>query len=105
LVFQNSAVLTGALILQGFVRSSLMTVLILTLIELPAVNERHAGTASGLFFSAAEVGGVLGPLGLGLMYDVTGGFHAGLYALAGLAAAMAVGAIGLSRLANAPRPG
>ena len=103
LMLEGPTTLTGALILQGFVRSSLMTVLILTLMELPAVSERHAGTASGLFFSAAEVGGVLGPLGLGLMYDLTGGFQAGLYALAGLAAAMAMGAVFLSKLASKSR--
>lgn len=103
LMLEGSTALTGALILQGFVRSSLMTVLILTLMELPAVSERHAGTASGLFFSAAEVGGVLGPLGLGLMYDLTGGFQAGLYALAGLTAAMAMGAVFLSKFARKSR--
>ena len=62
LTFSGDLVLTFALVLQGFVRASLMTILILTLMELPVVQERHAGTASGLFFSAAEIGGVLGPL-------------------------------------------
>ena len=104
LTFSGDLVLTFALVLQGFVRASLMTILILTLMELPVVQERHAGTASGLFFSAAEIGGVLGPLGLGLMHDLTGGFNAGLYALAAIAAAMALGAVRLSKLAGA-RPG
>lgn len=104
LTFSGDLVLAFALVLQGFVRASLMTILILTLMELPVVQERHAGTASGLFFSAAEIGGVLGPLGLGLMHDLTGGFNAGLYALAAIAAAMALGAIRLSALAGA-RPG
>lgn len=94
-------VLPLALILQGLVRASLMTVLILTLVELPGLDARYAGTASGLFFTAAEVGGVLGPLGLGLLYDVTGGFHAGLYALTAVAAAMALGSV---RLAARVRP-
>jgi len=100
LQFQHPLVLGASLFLQGLVRSSLMTVLILTLVELPAIQERHTGTASGLFFSAAEVGGVLGPLGLGLMFDLTGGFDAGLYALAAVAGAMALGTIRLSRLAG-----
>lgn len=104
LTISGEMVLTFALVLQGFVRASLMTILILTLVELPVVQERHAGTASGLFFSAAEIGGVLGPLGLGLMHDLTGGFNAGLYALAAIAATMALGAIRLSNLAGA-RPG
>lgn len=93
-------VLPVALVLQGLVRASLMTVLILTLVELPGLDARYAGTASGLFFTAAEVGGVLGPLGLGLLYDLTGGFDAGLYALTAVAAAMALGTLRLARLVH-----
>ena len=80
--------LVSALLVQGLVRSSLMTVLILTLMELPGMSPTSAGTASGLFFSAAEVGGVLGPLGLGLAYDLTQGFNAGLYALTAISVLM-----------------
>lgn len=100
LLLEGNAILTAALILQGFVRASLMTVLILTLMELPSVDTRHAGAASGLFFSAAEIGGVLGPLGLGLMYDLTGGFAAGLYCLAAVAAVMALGSARLAVIAR-----
>ena len=39
------------------------------------------GAAGGLFFSAAEIGGVLGPLSIGWMADVTGGFDAALWFL------------------------
>lgn len=76
--FSEPASLLTGLLLQGIARSSLMTVLILTLVELPEIGERHAGVASGLFFSAAEVGGVLGPLSLGLLYTPGSGFSAGL---------------------------
>ncbi len=99
LLSTSTVPLTVGLVLQGIARSALMTVLILTLVELPGIGERHAGTASGLFFSAAEVGGVLGPLGLGLAYDLTGDFLVGLASLAGIAAALAFGARRLSRLA------
>ena len=68
--------LTG-LVLQGFVRGGLTIILVLTLVEMPGVQERYAGTASGLFFSAAEVGGVAGPLTLGILFDVTGGSRLG----------------------------
>jgi cyanate permease len=97
LQFTAPALLTSALVLQGLVRASLMTVLILTLMELPGLDNRQAGTASGLFFSAAEVGGVLGPLGLGVLFDVTGTFMTGLYALTLVAAALAAGALLLAR--------
>ncbi len=99
LQFQAPAVLSSALVLQGLVRASMMTVLILTLMELPGIEARQAGTASGMFFSAAEIGGVLGPLGLGMLYDVTGGFATGLYTLTAVAVALGVGSLMLSRRA------
>lgn len=98
---QTEPLLFSGLILQGIAKSALMTVLILTLVELPGIGERYAGVASGLFFSAAEVGGVLGPVTLGVLYDVTGNFSTGLYLLSFVAMLMAVGAQRLRRLANA----
>jgi len=98
LQFSTAVPLTLGLLLQGVARSSLMTVLILTLVELPGIGQRNAGSASGLFFSAAEVGGVLGPLGLGAMYEITGGFSAGLYALTAVAIALALATLRLRRL-------
>jgi cyanate permease len=91
LTFTHPAFITSALLIQGLVRSSLMTVLILTLMELPGLDPQKAGTASGLFFSAAEIGGVLGPLTLGFTYDLSGGFNAGLYGLTAVCVAMMLG--------------
>jgi cyanate permease len=99
--FQADLPLFTGLIMQGIARSALMTVLILTLVELPGIGDRYAGIASGLFFSAAEVGGVLGPLSLGFLYDLTGGFDAGLYMLTGIAIALALSARRLKGLAVA----
>lgn len=79
------------LVLQGLARSTLMTVLILVLVELPRVDARSAGTATGLFFAAAECGGMLGPLGIGVLYDWTHGFAAGLDGFALIALAMLAG--------------
>ena len=75
--------LAGGLVLQGIARSSLMTLAILVLVEIPEIGSRYAGSAGGLFFSAAEIGGVLGPLSVGLVYDATGGFSTSLYVLTG----------------------
>ena len=83
-------ILTVGLLLQGVAKSSLMTVLILTLVELPEIGERYAGVASGIFFSAAEVGGVLGPLLLGILYTPGAGFSTGLWLLTGVAFIMAI---------------
>lgn len=91
--FSEPPTLISGLLLQGIARSSLMTVLILTLVELPEIGERYAGVASGLFFSAAEVGGVLGPLTLGLLYNPAGGFSSGLTLTTIIAISIAVGAI------------
>ena len=89
---EPSSLITG-LMLQGIARSSLMTVLILSLVELPEIGERYAGVASGMFFSAAEVGGVLGPLTLGLLYSPDAGFSSGLWLISGIASLMVGGAI------------
>ncbi|MFT4798846.1 MAG: CP family cyanate transporter-like MFS transporter, partial [Candidatus Azotimanducaceae bacterium] len=72
----------------------------LTLVELPAIGERYAGVASGFFFSAAEVGGVLGPVTMGLFFDYTGGFNASLYFLTAVAILTGIGAVRLKSLAR-----
>lgn len=91
-------VLLGGLILQGIARSSLMTVAVLALVETPGVGERQAGTASGLFFSAAEIGGASGPIVLGVLFDVTGGFTAGLGLLTAIALLILAGVLRLRYL-------
>ncbi len=78
---ENNALLTIGLVAQGIARSSMMTVMVLLLVEIKDIGSRYAGAASGLFFSAAEVGGVLGPMTLGAVYDVTGGFTPSLLLL------------------------
>ena len=71
-------VLVTGLILDGIARSSMTTVLILTLVETRGIGEERAGSAAGLYFSVAEIGGVAGPVMLGVLYDATGDFSAGL---------------------------
>ena len=91
--------LSLGLLLQGIARSAMMTVLILTLVELPGIGQRNAGAASGLFFSAAEIGGVLGPLGLGVIYQATGGFDWSLAMLCAVAFLLALAVGRLRRIA------
>lgn len=93
---QDGLLLTG-LLLQGIARSSLIAVLMLTLLELPEIGEKYAGVASGIFFSAAEIGGVLGPLLLGILYAPGTGFSAGLWLLTGVSMTMIVGSAWLQR--------
>jgi MFS transporter, CP family, cyanate transporter len=89
LQFQSHFLLLPGLLLQGIARSTLTTVLVLTLVELPNIGARNAGIASGLFFGAGEIGGMLGPLTLGVLYDLTHGFALGL----GLFTLIAIGLV------------
>lgn len=91
----NLGVLVFALVLQGVARSAMMPITMLILMESKAVDHRNMGAAGGLFFTAAEVGGVLGPLSLGVLADVTGGFDLSLYLLAGLCVLLALLALRL----------
>ena len=100
LQFISLDVLVPGLILQGLARASLMTVLILTLVELPEIGEKRAGTASGMFFSAAEMGGLLGPLTLGILYEPSLGFSSGLIFLSVISGFMIIGALLLGRSAR-----
>lgn len=80
--------LVGAVALQGIARGSLMTVLILLMMDARGLDSRHVGAAVGLFFSAAEIGGVLGPLTIGALFDGTGGFSPGIWLLATVSAVL-----------------
>lgn len=100
LQFSNPTLQTSGLILQGIARSSMMTVLILTLVELPGIGDKYAGMASGLFFSAAEVGGVMGPIALGLLYDVSGNFNLALMLLTVISLGLTASTFRLKRLAS-----
>ncbi len=80
--------LAAALMLQGTARGAMSSVMLLVLMETRGVGSRTIGSASGMYFSAGEVGGVLGPLTVGYLFDVTGGFSAGLYLLTAITALM-----------------
>ena len=96
LLVAGTPALVVAMILQGIGRGSLIAVLILVLMETRGVDARHIGAAVGLFFSAAEIGGVLGPLAIGAASDLTGGFDAGLWLLGAVSAAV-IGLLSLHR--------
>jgi len=66
----------------------------LMLMESPGVRTRIMGAAGGIFFCFAEIGGVSGPLLLGILSDATHTFRVGLYALAALALLLALLAFG-----------
>ena len=67
----------------------------LILMDARRIGSQHIGAAGGLYFSAGELGGVLGPLLLGIVSDVTGGFRGGLLMLTGISVGLAAIASGL----------
>jgi cyanate permease len=87
----SGPVLAAGLIFQGVARSAMMPVAILVLMDCPGVASENMGAAGGLFFSAAEIGGVLGPLTIGIVADTSAGFAAAL----GLLTGVCVGLLGL----------
>ena len=70
-----------ALILQGLARGSAMTLSILVLLDIPGVGKERAGVAGGMFFSVAEIGGVMGPVSIGIVSDISNGFSYPLHML------------------------
>jgi cyanate permease len=93
--------LAGGLLVQGIARSSMMTIAILLLMETPGLAAQSRGLAGGLFFSAAEIGGVLGPLTVGFLSDATGGFAAPLYLMTGVCLVLMLLLVQLRRLERA----
>ena len=81
IIHTSGELLLFGLILQGLARSTMMTIAILILMESPQVGAKNIGVAAGLFFTAAEIGGVLGPLGIGMLADHYGGFDPALWTL------------------------
>jgi cyanate permease len=75
---QKPEVLLATLLIQGIPRSCLSPIAILALMEARDISTQQMGAAGALFFTAAEVGGVLGPLLFGVLLDTTGGFQAPL---------------------------
>jgi cyanate permease len=93
--YTTGAPLTLGLILAGATSRGVMPIIMLILMDSPQVGSQRMGAAGGLFFTAGEVGGVLGPLLLGIAADATGGFGGGLFMLAGSSVSLAFLAIWL----------
>ncbi len=82
LMSPNPVLLGAAFVAHGIARGALMTVALMTLMDTRGVASHQIGAAGGLFFTAAEIGGVFGPLSFGVLFEVTGTFAAPLLVLA-----------------------
>ncbi|MFN3146987.1 MAG: hypothetical protein ACE368_17890 [Paracoccaceae bacterium] len=65
--------MVAALVMQGIARSAMMTIAMLFLMEAHTFR-RRLGLAGGLFFTMAEIGGVLGPVVFGAISETALGF-------------------------------
>ncbi len=81
--------LTLGLIIMGAASRASSPVIMLILMDAPQVGPERMGAAGGLYFTVGEVGGVLGPLFLGIVADLSDGFLASLLMLAALSVALA----------------
>jgi cyanate permease len=82
------ALLIGLAVL-GFVSAPFMSLLLLILMDSPGVETRYMGSAGGMFYCVAEIGGFAGPFFMGVLVDLTGTFMAGALFLASLCLAIA----------------
>ena len=92
------------LAILGSIRGLAVPVALVVMMQLPGVTHRNLGAAGGLFFTAGEAGGVIGPILFGVLSDA-GGSTAGLTLLASVTLATALLALLLrSEMARASRP-
>ncbi len=70
------------LFLYGFAGSCVFPLLILALIDAPQVGPEYLGSAAGVFFCVAEIGGFWGPFIVGFLVDWTETFMVGVSFLA-----------------------
>lgn len=83
-VTASASQLIMGLVLFGIAGSSSLPLLMLLLMDTPEVGSQYMGSAGGIFFCVAEIGGFAGPLLMGALVDMTGDFLAGTTFLAAL---------------------
>lgn len=89
----SGAPLITGLVLYGLSSCSVLPLLILILMDIPEVGSRYMGSAGGMFFCVAQIGGFAGPVMMGAVVDMTGAFLAGVSFIVGLSLAMSVMAL------------
>jgi len=88
-------VLLGSVLVTGFGFGGLSPLIRAIPPELEGIGARLTGTAVGFIFAVGEIGGFLGPVLIGTLYDLTGSYTPGLGILAtgGLVVAVAGGVL------------
>ena len=96
--------LVASLVLLGIARTSATAIVMLLLLDLPGIDRQRHGLLGGMFFVAAEIGGVLGPTTIGLLSDRSGGFSSSLWALSAIGVVLLALAGLLARIGRRERP-
>ena len=86
----SGATLITGLVFYGAFVTPIIPLLVLFLMDIPEVGSRYMGSAGGMYFCVAEIGGFGGPFIMGAIRELTGGFLAGASLLAGLTVIMSV---------------
>ena len=81
--------ITG-LLLYGLTLGPVFPLLMLILMDIPQVGPKYMGSAGGMFFCVAEIGGFVGPFIVGAVKDLTGSFFFGATVVAGLSLLIAI---------------
>ncbi len=89
IAYASGSILALGLVLQGIARGSMIPITMFVLMETRNVDSKVMGAAGGLFFAAAETGGVIGPSMTGMLADATGSFTAPLLTLTAVCSACA----------------
>ncbi|UCH51436.1 MAG: MFS transporter [Chloroflexota bacterium] len=80
----SGVLLYVGLVVFGFAMMSFLPMLLLILMDMPEVGSKYMGSAAGMFFCVAEVGGFAGPMVMGALVDLTSSFLAGTAVLASM---------------------
>lgn len=86
------------LVLLGVARSALWPLTLLCLTESSDMRRSELAPAGALFFTFGELGGMLGPVLIGVLAQASGSFVVPLAALSGLCLALALVSLSLDRL-------
>ena len=85
--------LVMGLVFYGLTLCCVTPLLMLILMDIPEVGPKYMGSAAGIFFCVAEIGGFVGPLIIGAIKDITGSFLVGAFFIAGTLLIMSIMAL------------
>ena len=86
------------LIFLGITWGPLIAILLTHLTDTKIIQSKQAGLAGGLFFTMAEIGGIIGPVSIGIIYDYSNNFNTALSFYSFILVVMIIPVILLKRL-------